>query len=163
MKNTIKISALALALASLSTSAMAADGTGSATATIIAPLTVTNTTDLAFGEIAKPTDAGKTLVISSAGVISGDANYISGGQSKGTITIGGEDGKAYSITAIPDSSITDGTNTMTVTGFGITGSLTGRTLSSGTDSFDVGATLNIAQNQVAATYAGTYAVTVNYD
>ncbi len=37
------------------------------------------------------------------------------------------------------------------------------TLVGGSDTFNVGATLNVGAAQVAGTYSGTFAVTVNYN
>ena len=50
---------------------------------------------------------------------------------------------------------------MTVNAFASTPSGTG-TLTLGTATVNVGATLNVAANQTAGSYTGTYPVTVNY-
>jgi len=70
----------------------------------------------------------------------------------------------YSITLPTTYTITSGANNMTVTTFTSTPSGTG-TLSGGTQTVNVGATLSVAASQAAGTYTnGTgFPVTVNYN
>ena len=73
-----------------------------------------------------------------------------------------EPGQAYVITLPSSTTLSSGGNTMTVDTFthdaGASPSLAG-----GSDAFNVGATLNVGATQVAGTYSGTFAVTVNYN
>jgi hypothetical protein len=80
----------------------------------------------------------------------------------GVFTVTGAAGIGFSITLPATATITSGVNTMTVNAFTSTPSGTG-TLVAGTATVNVGATLNVAANQVAGSYTGTYPVTVNYN
>jgi len=121
--------------------------------------------DLNFGEIYSPL-ADDTVVVSTSGGrtagtnanILGDATNVS----SASFTVTGEPGNSFSISAIADTTIDSGANSMDVTE--ITPSLAGSgTLTGGTYIFTVGATLHVAANQPAGTYTGTFDITVNYD
>lgn len=134
-------------------------------ATIIAPITITNTIDLNFGDVV---DGTGYVTLSTAGVRASDYQAFSGTQvgtvSAASFGITGQGAYTYAIT-LPtvDVTITEtGSDTMIVNAFVSDPSGTG-TLSSGTDTVLVGATLNVVATQTAGLYTGTFDVTVAYN
>jgi len=162
----IIIAAITTALsAGIYTSAVsAASISANASANVIAPLTVTETNGgMNFGDVAVGTGGGTVVLDTTGGrSVTGDAEAVAGGTVQaGAYDVTGSGTKAYSISLPASTTISDGTNTMTVDGFthdaGATPALT-----AGAGSFNVGATLNINGSQAANPYAGTYTLTVNY-
>ena len=138
-----------------------------ATATIITPISITNSTDLRFGNVAaNPTLTG-TVVITPAGLRSAGGGatlpVITGTFGVATFTVTGEGTSTYAIT-LPGTVTLTGTpgGTMTVDNFASTPSGTG-TLAAGTQNVTVGGTLNVGAAQAAGSYTGTFSVTVNYN
>lgn len=138
-------------------------------ARIITPITLANTSSQAldFGVIARgATDA--TVVVASVAspsinVATGDAVVLSSTpQTAAKFTVGGESGKTYAIT-IPSSTqtITSGANTLNITNFTCSNGATG-TIGTN-DVFYVGGTLTVPAAAVAASYTGTFSVTVAYN
>lgn len=145
--------------------------TGAASAKISQVIAIAKTAgadnggDMNFGEIYSPL-ADDTVVVSTAGVRTAGTNANILGDdtnvSAASFTVTGEPGNSFSISAIADTTIDSGANSMDVTN--ITPSLTGSgALTGGTYIFTVGATLHVAANQPAGAYTGNFDVTVNYD
>ncbi|MDB5000297.1 MAG: YapH protein [Mucilaginibacter sp.] len=143
--------------------------TATANATIITPIAITKVNDLNFGNIVATTTGG-TVVLTPAGART-EAGVqlpaVTGTVSAASFTVTGQDGYAYSVTLPADGyAIKTGTGTatetMTLTSFisNTTGTLTG-----GTETLSVGATLNVVANQAAGTYIGAspFDVKVNYN
>ena len=138
-------------------------------ARIITPITLANTGSQAldFGVIARGA-ASSTIVVGSVAspsinVASGDAVVLtSAAQTAAKFTVGGESGKTYAIT-IPSSAqtITDGTNNLSITAFTCSNGSVG-TIGTN-DVFYVGGTLTVPSSAVAASYTGTFSVTVAYN
>lgn len=138
-------------------------------ARIITPITLANTSSQAldFGVIARGA-ANSTIVVGavaapSINVASGDAVVLtSAPQTAAKFTVGGESGKTYAIT-IPATTqtITDGTNTLNINNFTCSNGTVG-TIGTN-DVFYVGGTLSVPLSAVAATYSGTFNVTVAYN
>jgi len=149
-----------------SSSALAANANGSATVLILEPLSVTaGTNDMNFGDVAGDADNVTSVQLSTGGIATASAlANASGSPTAGDFDVAGEGSLAYNITlpasatlAGPGSPATD----MTVNAF--QDSKNGSSsLTLGTDSFTVGATLNLNAGQGAGTYTGTYSVTVEY-
>ena len=74
----------------------------------------------------------------------------------------GEGANTYSITLPSSATLTSGGDTMTIDTFNHDAGGT-PTLSGGSDTFNVGATLNVGATQAGGTYSGTFSVTVNYN
>jgi len=136
-------------------------------ARIITPITLANSQALDFGVIARgTTDA--TVVVSAtasitANIASGDAVVLSSAtQTAAKFTVGGEGGKTYSIT-IPSTTqtIISGANTLNITNFTCSNGSTGTIGTS--DVFYVGGKLSVPAAAIAASYTGTFNVTVNYN
>jgi len=170
LKSTITIMAiLVLTLLAGTTFAQATDA-ATATATIVAPIGIANSIDMNFGTVAVSTSLG-TVVLTPAG-----SRSVTGGVTLPVVTgtvaaaefdVTGEGAYTYSIT-LPSGDYTitrvSGAETMAVNTFTSTPTTTG-TLSGGTQTLTVGATLNVAGSQVAGVYTnGTgFDVTVNYN
>jgi hypothetical protein len=127
---------------------------------------ITPTRTLALGRFVAA--GGGTVVVSPAGVRSGNGAVVllSGGTvSSAAFTLsesGTGESLAWTSIALPASATLTGSDgaSMTLTNFTSTpsGSLAGSTLTV----LSVGATLNVAANQRAGSYSGTFAVTVDY-
>ena len=155
----------------VATSAMAqsfnqSSASANATARIIAPISITNSTALNFGDIV-PSGVTGTVVVSaaSARTNTGGATLGSGASvSAATFAVGGQAGATYAITLPTSVTITSGANNMTVNAFTSSPSSTGLIPGGGgTQTLTVGATLNVGANQATGTYAGSFNVTVAYN
>ena len=173
MKTTIKIFSLAIAIIGFSATSFAQVGVGvSATATassiIIKPISINKTVDMNFGNVAVNANAG-TVVLSYEGTRTASGGVTlpatSGTFAAAEFTIAGAENYTYSIT-LPSTptTVTSGTDNMTVTAFTSNPDGTG-TLTGGTQTLKVGATLNVGVSQPAGTYtsATPFKVSVNYN
>ena len=151
-----------------------ATATATATATIIAPIAIANALDMNFGNVA--VQAGTegtagTVVIAPAGTRTRTSGVTlpstTGTFTAASFTIGGASGYTYIIT-IPSAgyTITKATTleTMTVSTFTSSPSSTG-SLTGGSETLNIGATLNVAAGQVPGVYTNAtgFDVTVNYN
>ncbi|MGF6847105.1 hypothetical protein QFZ51_002340 [Chitinophaga sp. W3I9] len=171
MKRTSLISAVTLVFAALTTNAFAQEtASATATATIVTPISIVKDVDMNFGNVAVQSTTGGTVVLTPAGVRSATGGVTLPTTATGTITaasftVTGTGSYSYSIT-LPSTAltITSGSNTMTVTNFTSDPSGVG-TLTAGTQTLNVGATLNVSAAQAAGTYvsATPFDVTVNYN
>ena len=128
--------------------------------------TVAGATELNFGDVVPSTVTAGTVALTAAGIRTAAGGVTLGSSTAvgvPTFNVGGQANATYAITLPAGAStLTSGANTMTVDTF--TGSKATGTLSAGgADSFTVGGTLNVAQNQAAGSYAGTFSVTVAYN
>jgi hypothetical protein len=169
MKRSLLIASIFLASFVLSTCAMAqASASATASATIVAPISITKTINLNFGNVATNGTVG-TVTLTAGGVRSSTGGVTlpatNGTVTAASFTVGGSGVYTYAIT-LPSAAvtITSGLNTMTVDTFTSTPITTG-TLSAGTQTLTVGATLNLGVSQAAGLYTATdiFAVTVNYN
>jgi hypothetical protein len=143
--------------------------TGYIFATIVQPISISKVTDMNFGNLAIGVSNG-TLILSPAALrtVTGDVTLLTslpGTISAGDFTVTGLANATYSITLPADNTVTIANSTlltMAVNTFTSTPSGTG-SLTSGTQSLLVGATLIVNGNQASGTYSGTYSVTVNYN
>ncbi|MEQ8664156.1 MAG: DUF4402 domain-containing protein [Rhodospirillales bacterium] len=144
-------------------SAHAADATGNASATIATPISVSENTSLSFGTVLAGASQS-TIVVSTAGgrtLGSGDATLFGGTPAAAVFDVTGEGSASYSVSFTAGTLTRDGgSETMTVDTF--TNDSGGSIGGGGSDSFNVGATLTVAANQVAGSYTGTYTVSVDY-
>ena len=127
---------------------------------------ITNTRDLAFGQVAAGATSG-TAVVTPAGTRSltgGVTPGSSGGVTSAQFTVSGIPLFTYSI-ALPGSVVlSSGANTMTVNTFTSSPSGTGQIqLIIGTQTLTLGATLQVGANQSSGSYTGTFNVTVVYN
>lgn len=160
---------LAMGLATVANAQNSAtENTTKAFAQIVVPITISKGSDLNFGSIVKSNSVG-TVVLSPSGTVTptgvimfSGANAIA--TSAAEYTISGEAGNAYVITLPAGNTVvlSDGNgNTMSLTAF--THNATGTFVSS-SETFQVGATLNVGANQVAGNYVSdVFDVTVAYN
>lgn len=142
---------------------VSATDSASATATIVPGITLSNTVDLAFGDMLSPAAAGTATVDTADGITYGGVVGAGGTVTSALFDVTGGANKGYDVT-LPSAAITisSGANTMTVDTF--TSSCASCTLDgTGTGSFTVGGTLNVGAAQAEGSYAGTFDVTVAYN
>ena len=168
MKNLIAVFAAIVLVAGLTATANAqVTGTATGSATIITPIAITNAGNMNFGNIAVSASAG-TVVLSPASVrsITGGVTLpaVTGTVTAAAFTVTGLGSSTYSIQLPASYTITSGGNSMTVNAFTSTPSGIG-TLSGGTQTIQVGATLNVAASQAAGSYTNAtgFPVIVNYN
>ncbi len=136
-----------------------------AKATIIAPITISNTADLNFGDVI---DGTGYVTLSTAGLRTSDYQAFSGTQ-VGTVSVASFDitGQAtytYAITLPASATLTEtGTDTMTVDTFVSDPATSSALDGSGNDVVLVGATLHVISGQTVGLYTGTFNVTVAYN
>lgn len=152
---------------SISTFAQAS-ATASASAFIVTPISIANTVDMDFGNVAVASTGG-TVVLATDGTRTSTGGVtlpvIAGTVTAATFTVTGNPAYTYGIT-LPsaDVTISNGTENMIVNTFTSDPSGTG-TLTGGTETLRVGATLNVNANQDPGAYttATEFTVTVNYN
>ncbi len=169
MKN--KFFSVALLAMGLATAANAqnsiTENTATASAQIVVPITISKGSDLNFGSIVRSTPGGTVVLAPSGAVTATGVTMFSGAGAVATsaaeYTISGEAGTAYVITLPADNAVvlSDGSNTMKLTAF--TSNASG-TFGAGSETFQVGATLNVGANQVAGDYVSpAFNVTIAYN
>ena len=160
-KKLLLIAGVAITSVGISTSVVAAQATGSATANVIAPIGITNTSALQFGEIIGGT-AG-TVVVTPLGAAVGGSLPSAGTPSAGTFDITGEGNRTFSIAIAKVSELVNGTDNLVIGTFTNTADGATGTLASGTLTLGVGATITLDGSEPAGTYTGTYTVDVDYN
>ena len=168
MKNLILATVLLLTVSALSFAQPTVSATATATGTIIAPIAISKTADMNFGNIVSGAALG-TVVLTPAGVRSKTGGVFlpgtAGTVAAASFTVTGAIGFTYAITLpAAATTVTSVGNTMTVDTWTSTPTVTG-TLAGGTQTLTVGGTLNVAANQAAGLYvSGTaFTVTVAYN
>jgi len=168
MKNLITFIAAVVLVAVTATVNAQVTGTATGSATIIAPIAIANAGNMNFGSIAVSTTPG-TVVLSTAGVRAA-AGGVTLPAAVGTVstakfTVTGLGSSTYSIQLPTSYVISDGaSHSMTVNAFTSDPSGTGA-LTAGTQTINIGATLNVLGSQTAGTYTNAtgFPVIVNYN
>jgi hypothetical protein len=128
---------------------------------------LTANSSLGFGRIVATATAG-TVTVSPLGGRSSSGGVVLGsgfGKGAAAFTVSGQANAGYSIMLPSSCTLSGGGSSMTVDTF-LSNPLNGQNVDvgpGGTASLTVGATLHVGASQRAATYSGTYAVTVAYD
>lgn len=144
--------------------------TADVSTTIVAPLTLTKTIDLNFGNVSVSGSTAGTVVLSPAGVRSVTGGCQISTATPGTVTaaafsVGGQSTYTYAIT-LPSTvtAITGSGTPINVDTYVSTPSGTG-TLTTTASTINVGATLHVAAGQTVGLYtlAGGLSVSVNYN
>jgi hypothetical protein len=150
-----------IAFGGFSSNVYAASVNGNASVDIVTPLSIAEDTAMYFGQVSPDADNATTVTLTAAGAVSSpDGAGIAGGTpAAGQFTVTGSGSLTYSVSYVDGTLTGPGTN-MTVTNF--TDDSTG-TLSSGTETFNVGADLQVGAGQTTGNYTGTYQVTVTYN
>jgi hypothetical protein len=170
MRNFFTSIGVVFVILSFSISSLFAQATATAniSSTIVTPISISKTVDVNFGNVSVSGTAG-TVILTPVGTRSATGGVTlpatTGTLTAASFTITGQGSYTYSIT-LPSSALTisSGSDVMTIDNFTSSSSTTG-TLSSGTQTLKVGATLHISGNQAAGTYlsAAPFSVTVNYN
>ena len=154
--------------------------TVNASATIVEALTLSETTSMNFGTTSQTNHEGGTIILETN---SNKRTYTGGLASSGTTNqeatnatfeVSGLSHATYTLIlpaaiTIEHTSIDTGINTMEITAIKArfngadADAITSSIASNGTDSFTLGATLNVQENQVFGLYSGTYSVSVDYN
>ncbi len=147
-----------------------ATATAQTSATIITPISLVKNVDLTFGNIVRSSTAGKVEITPS-----GDRSFSGGASAFGTsdgnpaaaqFAVSGEIGALYSV-QLPNEDVT-----LTLDGGGATmiiehGSFKHNAGDSPNieegESFNVGATLSVKDNQTVGAYSGSFSVTIVYN
>jgi len=128
---------------------------------VVVPMTITNTSNLEFGDIIGGT-AG-TVIISPLGAPSGTLTS-TGTQSAGTFNITGANNRTFSIAIAKVTDLVNGGDDLVISAFTNTeGGATGTLSGTGTLTLGVGATITADSSEPDATYTGTYTVDVDYN
>jgi len=168
MKRVLSFSLVAagLMLAGQSFAQTSASANANANATIIKGISCSKTQDLEFGAIVASVAGGSVVVPpdGSAASYTGVSAYPgSAAPQPAQFDVTGEAGKSYSVTLPNFISITNANNaSMTVDGFASHSAANNILLANGTDILKVGAKLQVAANQAAGLYSGSFSVTVAY-
>jgi hypothetical protein len=175
MKTKMKLFALGMILLGfgVNVNAQVTNATANAptTATIVAPLTITKTVDMNFGNVATTGVAGTVVLATSnsqtatGGVMLSPSNL--GTHTAASFDITGEGAYAFGVVLPSSLTITEPvtSQTMTVNTFTMNLLATGNHLSSGAANLLVGATLNVKAVQAVGVYTNAtgFAVTVAYE
>jgi hypothetical protein len=170
----IKLIALfvVIILISGSTNNVSAQVTASATGTanVITPIQMSNSGDLNFGNINVNPSSGGTVILTPDNVRSATGGVTLpiavGTFGSASFEVTGITSSTYAITLPPTACIiSNGSNSITVDDFTSTPSRTGALSNGGSQTINVGATLNVSAGQVAGTYTNVtgFPVKVNYN
>lgn len=170
MKALSKIVPLVIAMFLLTGTAFTqVTATATASATILTPIAISKTVDMNFGNLAVNATAG-TIILTpeSARTATGGVTFLptnAGTITAASFTVVGLENATYAITLPAGPTIIEnGGNQMTVDTWTSTPTPTG-TLTGGSETLNVGATLNVPASSVAGLYisATPFDVTVNYN
>lgn len=147
-----------------------AQASANATATIVKAISIDKVKDLQFGKIIAAPTAGQVAIQTNGSRTIAAGNVVLFNQGSdhqaASFKTMGTPGAGYSLVLPADGSVsltrTGGTETMTIEGFVHSAN---RTLdaSTGEETFNVGATLNVGANQAPGQYTGTFTVTAAYN
>lgn len=131
---------------------------------MLSTLTVTNTADLQFGQIAANTGGSVTVNADLSASSTGDL-ISTGTRTPATFAVTGAP-NAMVIVSLPTAAVNltraGGTETMSLGGFNTDPNGAFQLDGSGAGNFAVGGTLTVAGGQVAGSYSGTFSVSVEY-
>lgn len=151
----------ALTASNANAQATAGPATANINALINNPITLAKTADLDFGSAAPSTAATTIIVDPTTGAQTGSAIGLGGATTAAGFTVTGLANQAFSVTLPADG-------TVTLAGPGAPMAVNTflddapATITAGSVSFGVGATLTVGANQTAGGYTGTFDVTVSY-
>ena len=151
-----------------------------ASAQLIEAITLSETTSLNFGTIVLKSTEGGTVVLSSNSNTRNYTGGLTGGgpgnqnATNATFEVNGASLATYAVTlpaaiTLTHTSTETGINTMEITAMKArfndaeSDSLTSTIASEGKDSFSLGATLTVQENQIFGQYSGQYEVSVDYN
>ncbi len=137
--------------------------TANVTITLLAPISISSSGDMDFGTMIPTANPGTVIVTTAGGrTCSPDVDCLGGTPAAASFDVTGATGQAYFITLPASATLTSGGDSMNVDTFNHDAGGS-PTLAGGSDTFNVGATLNVGATQAAGTYSGTFDVTANYN
>ena len=172
MKNIFRLAAatLVLSTAVLSEASAQATATATASANIVTPISIAQVTNLQFGNVAVSATLGGDVIINTSGVRSSTFGVTlpatTGTVTAASFTVSGHGSYTYAITLPASVIITNGSSvTMLVDDFVSSPNGTGTLSAGGTQTLNIGATLEVAAAQASGAYlsATPFSVTVNYN
>jgi Mat/Ecp fimbriae major subunit len=127
-------------------------------------ITLVNTGELNFGKLLPYGIAG-SLSVATNGVGTGTNVFLTDATNvrASTWVVSGIPGASFFVTLPTSVAISNGTNSMTVTGFYRSGAIQLVLDTAGNRDFAVGARLNVGANQASGVYTGTFNVTASYN
>jgi len=166
----LRTGAVALALGALAGGAYAAgsvSATAPASVTVIAPVTLTKTQDLAFGQVVRPSNANSNTVIldtDNTVTLSGGGNggIIASTTSSAKFNLTAPAGTTYSTTqslAFTQNGLTGVAASLPVASAGVLGTVP----AAGIQEIRFGGQFDMTSSTPPQTYTGTLSVTVNYN
>ena len=164
VKCAVAVGAIGLA-AVLPSNAQAANTTATAAAVVATAIGIANTADMDFGTIGATGTLGTVVLGTDGSRTCTDVDCLSGGLgAAASFNVTGEGNNTYTITLPGSVTLDSGGNTMTANTFVSLPATTG-TLSSGSQTLLVGATLIVSAGQATGTYLSlaAFTVTVNYN
>lgn len=163
LKTTVLVGAAASASTLMMNAQSADTATANVTADIITAISITKTADLAFGSaVADAVSAGTVVVDVNGSQTCTTVACPTRTTAAAAFDVAGQNTYTYAISLPTSTTLTSGTNNMTVDTFVDSKGGTGTLTASG-DSFTVGATLHVTAAQPAGNYTGTFDVTVAYN
>ena len=139
-----------------------------ASVTTVRPLTITKTTDLAFGKIVRPRTGTGTVVLANSGnsvVASAGAVALTSTTSRAVFAVAGEGAQVVTTTIPSTVSLVNGANSILVTllpDFGSSVTLSGALAAAGSATLNVGGSFSVTDTQASGAYTATFPVTVTY-
>ncbi|WP_181919330.1 DUF4402 domain-containing protein [Alkalilimnicola ehrlichii] len=128
-----------------------------------AELTLTNTRSLAFGAFAPGNSSGSAILTpGSTRTCLGTVTCIGSTYHSASFLLEGEPASSYSL-HLPEEAIMTNENNDTLLVDDLTHNAPGALDSTGTQTFNVGATLHISGSQPAGSYSGNIEITVEYE
>lgn len=165
----LAVSAAAFSLGTAANAQSSATASANGSTTIVRPITITNTADLAFGRIVKPsTGTGTVAIADNADTVSAASGAVALSgitTSRAKFDIAGEGGQVISVAVPASFDMANGGDTITVTldpDLGSTTTLSGALAAAGSASLNVGGTFNVPAATPTGLYSGSFSVTVQY-
>lgn len=144
----------------------AATASANATATVVTPIAISKNADLLFGKFVANTGGTVAMATNGTRTAGGAVVLFNQGSTSNaaSFAVTGEGSYTYAITLPADGTVTlnSGGNSMAVNSFISNPSGTG-TLTAGSQTLLVGATLTVSNAQAPGNYAGSFNVTVDYN
>ncbi len=131
--------------------------------TVAAPISISASGNMDFGTMVTTGTAGTVTVTPAGARSSVNVDLLGGLPSAASFDVTGKGNANYSITLPSSATLSSGANTMTIDTFTDDAGASPKLTAGGSETFNVGATLNVGATQAAGTYSGTFAVTVNYN
>ena len=131
--------------------------------TVAAPISISAVGDMDFGTMVTTGTAGTVTVTPAGARSSVNVDLLGGVPSAASFDVTGDGNANYSITLPSSTTLSSGGDTMTVDTFTDNAGASPKLPPGGSETFNVGATLNVGATQAAGTYSGTFDVTVNYN